>query len=129
VKPLLRTVTPVHLGALVVLSAALIVDPTPKACAFGWVVATSPVQGSVINSAPTAVTTTFGAPPADGSQTVVGPDGKTWSTGDTTGGNNDLTISLLSGNQPNGTYSVSWTMTAIDGHILSGSWRYTLKAS
>jgi methionine-rich copper-binding protein CopC len=103
VKGLSRTVGvagPACLAALVVVSAAVFVGPAPKASAFDWVVSTSPPQGGVVNSPPATVTTTMGAPVADATETVTGPDGKTWSTGDTIGDGNIVDVAMMAGPEP-----------------------------
>ncbi|EHB54907.1 copper resistance protein CopC [Mycolicibacterium rhodesiae JS60] len=60
--------------------------------------------------------------------TVVGPDGNLWSDGppQVQGAVVSVGVRPLG---PAGTYTVNYRVTSADGHVVSGSWSFTLTAA
>ncbi len=55
-----------------------------------------------------------------------GPDGPLTVTGLHTMGEKDL-MGRVSGAMPNGKYTAKWTAAGDDGHVLEGSWTFTVE--
>jgi hypothetical protein len=60
--------------------------------------------------------------------TVVGPDGNLWSTGDPQVDGAVVSVGVRPLG-PSGTYTVNYRVTSADGHVVSGSWSFTLTES
>jgi hypothetical protein len=60
--------------------------------------------------------------------TVVGPDGNLWSQGDTAVKGPTAGVGLRPLG-PSGRYTVNYRVTSDDGHVVSGSWSFTVRAA
>ena len=89
---------------------------------------TTPAQGQTVSRTPSAVVLTFDNPAiAMGTQLVVtGPAGNV-AVGPPRLVNNTVTQDLASG-APAGPYTVTWRVTSIDGHPISGTFAFTSNA-
>ena len=99
------------------------------ASAHDALVGTSPADGSTVGAVPGRVTLTFDEPAlALGSTVVVaGPDGRVMS-GRTRVTDNRVTQAVQPG-APAGRYTVTWRVTSVDGHPVSGSFGFTATAA
>ncbi|HZA10409.1 copper resistance CopC family protein [Mycobacterium sp.] len=117
-----------RLGTLAVLLAAMtFVDPA-SASAHAWVTATDPPRNATISKAPSQVTTTFSEAVTSPQVNVVGPDHKEWSTGAATSAGADISVGMRPSPSP-GIYTVNYKVTSGDGHVINGSWTFTLLPS
>ncbi|MDE9366725.1 copper resistance protein CopC [Luteipulveratus sp. YIM 133132] len=118
------------LATLTVLVAALGLGlGVPAASAHDVLVSTSPKDGSTVATAPTQVRLTFNNPAiATGSAVqVTGPTGRV-DEGRPVFTDSDVTQALRPG-APAGSYTVRWRVTSVDGHPISGSFRFTATAA
>ena len=60
--------------------------------------------------------------------TVVGPDGNLWSAGDPQVSGAVVRVALRPLG-PSGRYTVNYRVTSADGHVVSGSWSFTVTVS
>lgn len=106
--------------------AALVAGP---AAAHDQLVGSDPADGAVLTAAPTQITLTFSAEPlaAVGGAAVVvtGPDGASWSDGEPVVVGTTVTQALRPG-MPAGAWSVAWRAPSSDGHVLDGTFAFTL---
>ncbi|MCV7429675.1 copper resistance CopC family protein [Mycobacterium montefiorense] len=90
-------------------------------------VSADPADNAVLAAGPARVSATFNEQlqTTFAAMTVVGPDGKVWSSGDTTvrGAVVGVAVRPLG---PAGTYTVNYRVTSADGHVVSGSWSFGL---
>jgi methionine-rich copper-binding protein CopC len=90
-------------------------------------VAADPAPDASLTVAPSRVSATFNeALHTDfAAMTVVGPDGNLWSDGtaQVQGAMASVGVRPLG---PAGTYTVNYRVTSADGHVVSGSWSFTL---
>jgi methionine-rich copper-binding protein CopC len=95
------------------------------ASAHDALVATSPADGSTVGAAPGQVTLTFDQPAlALGSTVLVtGPDGPV--TSGRTRVTDDRVTQAVQPGAPAGRYTVTWRVTSVDGHPVSGSFGFT----
>jgi copper resistance protein C len=93
-------------------------------------IATDPVENTELTQAPARVSATFNEAlqPEFAAMTVVGPDGNLWSTGDPQVDGAVLSVSVRPLG-PAGTYTVNYRVTSADGHVVSGSWSFSLAAA
>lgn len=101
----------------------------PTAWAHTALTSTDPAADSTVPAGPTRVTATFNEPlqPVFAAMTVVGPDGNLWSSGEAEV--RDATASVaLRPLGPAGAYTVNYRVTSADGHVVAGSWSFTLTA-
>jgi MYXO-CTERM domain-containing protein len=114
----------VVLGATVVLMAS----GMPTARAHDELVATTPAPDATVATPPASVTLQFSrAVLALGTQVLVsGPDGAPVSQGAVEVGAATI-VQPLAGDAPAGGYTVSWRVTASDGHPLSGAFAFTVR--
>jgi methionine-rich copper-binding protein CopC len=102
----------------------------PTASAHDELLDLQPGNKVVVSTPPTQVQLVFGAPamPLGTQVRVTGPTGATVSTGPASvdGGN---VVQKLSGGLADGVYRVDWRVTAADGHPVSGTYTFTLKAA
>ena len=114
-------------AAMVLLIAAMAVSGTPAAWAHAVRVAADPAPDATLSSGPARVTATFNEQlqPSFAAMTVVGPDGNLWSDGspDVAGATVSVAVRPLG---PAGAYTVNYRVTSADGHVVSGSWSFTL---
>ncbi|MEI6254413.1 MAG: copper resistance CopC family protein [Mycobacteriaceae bacterium] len=112
---------------LAALTAAALATTAPMASAHTVLTATDPAADSTVNSGPSRVTATFNEElqPTFVAMTVVGPDGNLWSQGDATVQGATATVGLRPLG-PSGRYTVNYRVTSDDGHVVSGSWSFTV---
>lgn len=114
--------------------AALLVGltgvPAPAAGAHTALTATEPAADGVLTSSPSRVSATFNEPiqPMFAAMTVIGPDQNLWSTGDTTVDGRVVGVELRPLG-PAGSYTANYRVTSADGHVVSGSWSFTLSVA
>lgn len=120
-----------RVGAALLLGllAAFMLPATP-ASAHAALVATTPVQGSVIGGSPKQVTLTFSEPVGivPGKTQVIAPNGKRINVGDPVASGGVLTIEVRTADRPLGTYLVSYRIISADGHPLSGGFMFSVGA-
>lgn len=89
-----------------------------------------PPADAILSSAPAKVSATFNEDlqPTFAAMTVVGPDGNLWSSGDPEldGPVAAIAVRPLG---PSGRYTVNFRVTSADGHVVSGSWSFTMTVS
>ncbi len=99
----------------------------PPASAHTTLVSTDPADGAALDIGPDRVTATFNEDlqPTFAAMTVVGPDGNRWSSDDAAvqGVTAGVGMRPLG---PAGRYTVNYRVTSADGHVVSGSWSFTL---
>lgn len=112
------------------LAGALVLAGSPTAAAHTWLIASDPQDGSGLAKGPSRVSATFNEDlqPAFAAMTVVGPDGSLWQTGDPEVRGPVASVGLRPLG-PAGRYTVNYRVTAADGHVVSGSWSFTLTES
>ena len=100
---------------------------TPAASAHTVLVSSDPPADANLTAGPAKVTATFNEDlqPTFAAMTVVGPDGNLWSVGDPElhGPVAGVAVRPLG---PSGRYTVNYRVTSSDGHVVSGSWSFTL---
>lgn len=114
-------------AVLAALALALFLTSSPPASAHTVLTATDPAADSTVNGGPTKVTATFNEElqPTFVAMTVVGPDGNLWTQGDATVQGNTASIGVRPLG-PAGRYTVNYRVTSDDGHVVSGSWAFTV---
>lgn len=117
-----------HIAAILVIFALAVGAPT--AGAHTALTATDPVADSSVPAGPTRVTATFNEPlqPTFVAMTVVGPDGNLWSSGEAEVSNATASVALRPLG-PAGKYTVNYRVTSADGHVVAGSWAFTVTAA
>jgi hypothetical protein len=102
---------------LTVLLIAGLAAGIPTASAHTSLTASDPAADSTLTSGPARVTATFNEElqPTFAAMTVVGPDGNLWSAGDA-----EVRGATV------GNYTVNYRVTSADGHVVSGSWSFTV---
>lgn len=112
------------------LAAALLLVSTPTAFAHTALTASDPAADSTVATGPARITATFNEPlqPTFAAMTVVGPDGHLWSSGDAEV--RDATVGVaVRPLGPAGRYTVNYRVTSADGHVVAGSWSFTVTAA
>ncbi|MCG2802513.1 MAG: copper resistance protein CopC [Cellulomonas sp.] len=101
----------------------------PAASAHDALIGTEPADGTTVDSAPTQVTMTFAEEPlALGTELLVtGPDGAQVQDGAVQVSGTQVVQPLVAG-LASGAYQVEWRVTASDGHVVSGSFAFTVAA-
>ena len=116
-----------RLAAVVLLIVAMAVSGTPPAWAHAVRVAADPAPDATVSTGPARVTATFNEQlqTTFSAMTVVGPDGNLWSDGasQVQGAAVSVGVRPLG---PTGRYTVNYRVTSADGHVVSGSWSFTL---
>ncbi|WP_199425152.1 copper resistance CopC family protein [Actinotalea solisilvae] len=111
---------------LAALAAPLVAAP---AAAHDQLVASDPADGAVLTAIPSQVTLTFSAEPLAGvggaAVVVTGPDGASWSEGEPAVEGTTVTQALRPG-MPTGAWTVAWRAPSSDGHVLEGTFGFTL---
>ena len=120
----LRAVIRLVLAALVLLALG---TTAPAASAHTTLTATDPAADSTVDTGPSRVTATFNEAlqPTFVAMTVVGPDGNLWSQGDATVKGDTAGVALRPLG-PSGSYTVNYRVTSDDGHVVAGSWSFTV---
>ena len=89
--------------------------------------ATDPAADATLSAGPTRVSATFNEDlqTTFAAMTVVGPDGNLWSSGESEvrGPVASVGVRPLG---PSGRYTVNYRVTSDDGHVVSGSWAFTV---
>ncbi|AQA02924.1 hypothetical protein BVC93_11320 [Mycobacterium sp. MS1601] len=113
-------------SALLLASAFAFLTAAP-ASAHAALVSSDPAADTTVPTHPQRVTATFNEAmqPAFAAMTVVGPDGGQWGKGEVEVRGATLGIAVLPGG-PAGLYTVNYRATSADGHVVSGSWGYTV---
>ncbi|MDX1889532.1 copper resistance protein CopC [Mycolicibacterium sp. 050158] len=90
-------------------------------------ISTDPAADASVTAGPARVSATFNEQLQTdfAAMTVVGPDGNLWSTGSVQVTGAVASVALLPLG-PTGTYTVNYRVTSADGHVVSGSWSFTL---
>ena len=117
--------------ALLVLGVAAVLTggTATVASAHDALVGTSPADGSTVGAVPGQVTLTFDQPAlALGSTVLVTGPGGPVTIGPTRVTDNRATQAVQPG-APAGRYTVTWRVTSIDGHPVSGSFGFTATAA
>jgi methionine-rich copper-binding protein CopC len=93
-------------------------------------IATDPVENTELTQVPARVSATFNEAlqPEFAAMTVVGPDGNLWSTADPQVDGAVLSVGVRPLG-PAGAYTVNYRVTSADGHVVSGSWSFSLAAA
>jgi methionine-rich copper-binding protein CopC len=116
-----------RVAAAVLLIVAMAISGTPAAWAHAVRVAADPAPDATVSSGPARVTATFNEQlqTTFSAMTVVGPDGNLWSDGSpqVQGATVSVAVRPLG---PAGSYTVNYRVTSADGHVVSGSWSFTL---
>ncbi|MCU1431339.1 MAG: hypothetical protein JWP95_444 [Actinotalea sp.] len=114
------------LQAVLVGLVGLVLGATP-AHAHDGLIGSDPSDGSVLTSVPSQVVLTFSGDQLDLGTVVavVGPDGTSWSSGDAVVQGPTVTQPLAP-DMPAGAYAVDWRSAAGDGHVVEGSFAFTL---
>lgn len=99
----------------------------PAASAHDELVATTPAQGTTVAASPATVTLEFSRPvqPLGAQVVVTGPGGAPVSQD--AAELRDATVTQpVPAEAPPGAYTVSWRVTAADGHLLTGEFAFTV---
>jgi methionine-rich copper-binding protein CopC len=121
-----RRATGLVLAGLV-LTASLLVVAGP-AQAHDELISTNPADQAQIATLPDQVVLTFEEPPAKtGSQVLVTGPGGSVASGQPVLSGDDVTQAIAPGS-PAGTYTVTWRITADDGHAVFGKFAFTAAA-
>ena len=120
VSALLRTLS----GALLV---AAMGAAAPSAAAHTALTASEPAADAALTAGPARVSATFNEDlqPTFAAMTVVGPDGNLWSSGDPEVRSAVLGVAVRPLG-PAGRYTVNYRVTSADGHVVTGSWSFTV---
>jgi methionine-rich copper-binding protein CopC len=118
---------PLVRGFLTVFLLTGLMATAPAASAHTVLTATDPAADSTVNAGPARVTATFNEQlqPTFVAMTVVGPDGNLWSQGDAKVDGATASVGLRPLG-PSGRYTVNYRVTSDDGHVVSGSWSFTV---
>lgn len=90
-------------------------------------VSAEPTEDSTLAQGPPVASATFNEEiqKTFAVMTVVGPDGNLWSKGPARVQGANVYVDLLPLG-PVGTYTVNYRVTSVDGHVISGNWRFQL---
>ena len=99
----------------------------PAAGAHTALTATDPAADSTVPTGPARVSATFNEPlqPTFAAMTVVGPDGNLWSAGEVEVRQAVASVALRPLG-PAGRYTVNYRVTSADGHVVAGSWSFSV---
>lgn len=119
------------LALLRTLSGTLLVGAmtvaAPTAAAHTVLTSSEPAADATLTTGPARVSATFNEnlQPAFAAMTVVGPDGNLWSSGEPEV--RDAVVSVaVRPLGPSGRYTVNYRVTSADGHVVVGSWSFTV---
>lgn len=119
-----------RLVAIALLMSAMALGGTAVAWAHAVRVAADPAPDAALATAPSRVSATFNEQlqPDFAAMTVVGPDGNLWSDGvpQVQGAAVSVGVRPLG---PAGSYTVNYRVTSADGHVVAGSWTFTMTAA
>lgn len=125
---------PVIVVLRILAAALLLVLPvctgTAVAGAHTVLVSSDPAADATLLAAPARVSATFNEDlqPTFAAMAVVGPDGNLWSVGEPEVRGSVASIAVQ-GLGPSGRYTVNYRVTSADGHVVSGSWSFTMTVS
>ncbi|MGI9125819.1 MAG: copper resistance CopC family protein [Mycobacterium sp.] len=99
----------------------------PTASAHTVLTSSDPAADATMSAGPARVSATFNEElqPAFAAMTVVGPDGNLWSSGDPEVRGAVVAVPLRPLG-PAGRYTVNYRVTSADGHVVTGSWSFTV---
>lgn len=110
-----------------VLLIAAMTAGVPTAAAHSTLTASEPAADATLSAGPASMSATFNEDlqPPFAAMTVVGPDGNLWSSGDpeVRGALVSVAVRPLG---PAGRYTVNYRVTSADGHVIVGSWSFTV---
>ena len=113
--------------AAVLLLSGMSMGGAGIAAAHTALVSSDPAADATVADGPARVSATFNEDlqPTFAAMTVVGPDGNLWSTGEpeVRGRVAGVAVRALG---PAGRYTVNYRVTSADGHVVSGSWSFTV---
>ena len=97
------------------------------AAAHTVLVSSDPAAGASLSSGPSRVSATFNEDlqAEFAAMTVVGPDGNIWSRGEPEVRGRVAGVGLRPLG-PSGSYTVNYRVTSADGHVVAGSWSFTV---
>lgn len=125
----MRAAAAVRVAFAVLTLAAVLLTAAPAA-AHTVLTGSDPAADTTLDAGPARVTATFNEDlqPTFAAVTVVGPDGNLWSQGDTVvqGPTASVGVRPLG---PSGRYTVNYRVTSNDGHVVSGSWSFTVQVA
>lgn len=103
------------------------VSGSPAAGAHSALIASEPAAGAVLGVVPITVRATFDEAPeaAFAALAVSGPNGAPVSTGATTVSGSQLAVGIQPGSGA-GSYTATYRLMAADGHVITGSWSFTV---
>lgn len=107
--------------------AAVALTAMPAASAHTVLISTDPAADATLATGPDTVSATFNEDlqPSFAAMTVVGPDTNLWSVGDPRVSGAVVSVPLRPLG-PSGGYTVNYRVTSADGHVVSGSWSFTV---
>lgn len=112
-------------AVLLVTATALVL--APPAGAHTALTSSDPAADATLDTGPNRVSATFNEDlqTTFAAMTVVGPDGNLWSSGEpaVSGRTASVAVRPLG---PSGRYTVNYRVTSADGHVVSGSWSFTV---
>jgi methionine-rich copper-binding protein CopC len=108
-------------------SAAVALTGMPVAAAHTVLVSSDPAADATLTAGPATVSATFNEDlqPSFAAMTVVGPDANLWSAGEPRVSGAVVSVGLRPLG-PSGRYTVNYRVTSADGHVVSGSWSFTV---
>ncbi len=115
--------------------AVLTIHASPSAQAHSKITSFTPRPNAVVTELPSEVTITFSEAPLTFKKkkinliSVMSPEKKVISIGQTKVVGRALVIALSDQEAVPGKYRVTYRMASPDGHVLSGSYRFTLSSS
>ena len=112
------------------LLGAALAATTPTASAHTVLTSSEPAADTALSAGPNRVSATFNEDlqPAFAAMTVVGPDGNLWSSGEPEVRGAVLSVGVRPLG-PSGRYTVNYRVTSADGHVVAGSWAFTVAAA
>ncbi|NYI05485.1 copper resistance protein CopC [Allostreptomyces psammosilenae] len=120
------------LGA-VLAALALLFATAPPAAAHAELIGSDPAAGTVLDSAPSAVTLSFseGVELGLGAVRVLDPAGEQVDAGTVEHADGDPATArvALTGEMPQGTYTVAWRVGSADAHVVSGAFTFSVGAA
>ena len=113
--------------AATLLIVGISVAGTGQSLAHTVLTASDPPTNATLSAGPSRVSATFNEEPQTNfaAMTVVGPDGNLWSSGDPEVHGQVVSVAMRPLG-PSGTYTVNYRVTSDDGHVVSGSWAFTV---
>jgi len=117
-----------RLVAILVTAAGLSVALAGTASAHDVLISSSPADKATVATAPSSVTFTFDQPVQNFQPVVslIGPDGKQYSSGSAAVDGNTVTGTVSAG--PPGAYTAAFRIVSADGHPVTGEIHFTVSA-